>query len=255
MVDTSASSSERKVALVTGGNRGIGRETALQLGALGVHVIVGARDLVKAHQVVVDLQNRGYPAEVVAIDLSAEEGRRGAVALIEESHGKLDILVNNAAIWLESENASHPVANDTSVIPEDVLRAIFDVNFFGTVALTQAVLPLIRRSPAGRIVNVSSNLGSLTLHSDYGSVVAGSKSFGYNASKTALNAFTVHLAHELRDTPIKVNSIHPGWVRSEMGGVAADMSLEEGARLSVRFATLPDDGPTGGYYFDAELPW
>jgi len=255
MVDTSASSPERKVALVTGGNRGIGRETALQLGQLGVHVIVGARDLAKVHPVVVDLQGRGYSAEAVVIDLSAEGDRHAAAALIEERHSRLDILVNNAGIWLESDDASHPVANDTSVIPEDVLRAIFDVNFFGTVALTQALLPLIRRSAAGRIVNVSSILGSLTAHSDYASVVSGSKAFGYNASKTALNAFTVHLAHELRHTRIKVNSIHPGWVRSEMGGAGADMSLEEGARLSVRFATLPDDGPTGGYYFDAELPW
>jgi NAD(P)-dependent dehydrogenase (short-subunit alcohol dehydrogenase family) len=181
--------------------------------------------------------------------------RDAAVAFIENRYSKLDILVNNAGVWLESEDASHPVTNNTSRLSQDVLRAIFDVNFFGTVALTQALLPLIGRSPAGRIVNLSSVLGSLTLHSDYGSVVGDSKAFGYNASKTALNAFTVHLAHELRDTPIKVNAIHPGWVRSEMGGAAADMSLEEGARLSVRFATLPDNGPTGGYYFDTELPW
>jgi NAD(P)-dependent dehydrogenase (short-subunit alcohol dehydrogenase family) len=240
----------RKVALVTGANRGIGRETARQLGQRGVHVIIGARDPAKANPVVGELQSQGFSAEGIALDVSAGKDRLAAAAMIGERHGKLDILVNNAAVWLESADASHPVPNDTSTIAEDALRAMFDVNFFGAIVLTQALLPLIRRSPAGRIVNVSSNLGSLSLHSDYGSVVAGSKSFGYNSSKTALNAFTVHLAHELRDTRIKVNSIHPGWVRSEMGGATADMSIEEGARASVRFATLPDDGPTGGFDLD-----
>jgi len=251
----SASPYVGRVALVTGGSRGIGRETALQLGQCGIHVIVGARDLAKANAVAAEVRARGCSAEGVALDVTAARDRRAAAALIEERHGKLDILINNAGIWLESEDASHPVANNTARLAEDVLRATFDVNFFGTVALTQTLLPLIRRSPAGRIVNVSSILGSLALHANYGSVVGGSKAFGYNASKTALNAFTVHLAHELRDTPIKVNSIHPGWVRSGMGGAAADMSPDEGARLSVRFATLADDGPTGGYYFDAALPW
>jgi NAD(P)-dependent dehydrogenase (short-subunit alcohol dehydrogenase family) len=255
MVELNALPPGCKVALVTGGNRGIGRETAGQLAQLGVHVIIGARDLEKANTVAASLRSEGYAAEGVALDLLAAESRHAAAAMIEARHGKLDILINNAGAWLESEDASHPVANNTSTISEDTLRATFDVNFFGTVALTQTLLPLIRRSAAGRIVNVSSVLGSLALHSDYGSVVAGSKAFGYDASKTALNAFTVHLAHELRDTPIKVNSIHPGWVRSEMGGAAADMSLDEGARLSVQFAMLAEDGPTGEYHFDSVLPW
>lgn len=244
-----------EVAFVTGANRGIGGETARQLGLLGIHVIVGARDLAKAEGVVLGLHAEGCSAEAIAVDICAEEDRRAAALLIEQRHGKLDILINNAGVWLESEDASHPGVNNSSTITQDVLRAIFDVNFFGAVALTQALIPLIRRSPAGRIVNVSSNLGSLTLHSDYGSEVASVKALGYDSSKTALNAFTVHLAHELRDTPIKVNSIHPGWVRTEMGGAAAAMSLEEGARLSVKFATLPQTGPSGGYFSDASLPW
>lgn len=244
-----------KIALVTGGNRGIGRETAWQLAQLGVHVIIGARDLAKATSVATSLQSLGGSAEGVALDVSAEDSRNAAAAMIEARHGKLDILINNAGTWLESEDASHHVANNTSTVSEDVLRAIFDVNFFGAVALTQTLLPLLGRSVAGRIVNVSSILGSLSLHSDYGSVIAGSKAFGYDASKTALNAFTVHLAHELRDTRIKVNSVHPGWVRSELGGAAADMSVEDGAQLSVRFATLSDDGPTGEFHFDTVLPW
>ena len=255
MAKESKSLPSRTVALVTGANRGIGRETAMRLGQLGVHVIVGARDLSKAHPVVVDLHAQGCSAEAIGIDLAIEGDCRAAAALIDETHGKLDILINNAAVWLESQDASHPVANNTSVIAEGTLRAIFDINFFGTITLTQALLPLIRRSISGRIVNVSSVLGSLTMHSDYASVVGGSKAFGYDASKTALNAFTVHLAHELRDTAIKVNSVHPGWVRTEMGGASADMSLEEGARLSVEYATLPENGPTGGFFFDEAVPW
>ena len=130
----------------------------------------------------------------------------------------------------------------------DLLRETFDTNFFGTVALTQTLLPLLRKAPAGRIVNVSSILASLTLHSDPGSAVYPHKVFAYDASKTALNAFTVHLAHELRATPIKVNSAHPGWVKTEMGGEGADLDVSEGGKTSAWLATLPADGPTGGYF-------
>ncbi len=124
------------------------------------------------------------------------------------------------------------------------------------MALTQALLPLIRKSPAGRIVNLSSVLGSLTLHSDPKSPIYSMKAFAYDASKTALNAFTVHLAHELRDTAIKVNSAHPGWVKTDMGGKAAPMELAEGGKTSVQLATLADNGPTGGFFHLGEpLPW
>ena len=138
----------------------------------------------------------------------------------------------------------------------EILRKTFETNFFAVVALTQTLLPLIRKSPAGRIVNLSSILGSLTLHSDPSSGIYDMKAFAYDASKTALNAFTVHLAQELRDTPIKVNSAHPGWVKTDMGGAAAPMEVSEGGKTSVQLATLPDDGPTGGYFHLGEpLPW
>ena len=138
----------------------------------------------------------------------------------------------------------------------EILRQVFETNFFAVVELTQTLLPLIRKSPAGRIVNLSSILGSLTLHSDPSSDIYSMKAFAYDASKTALNAFTVHLAQALRGTPIKVNSAHPGWVKTDMGGQAAPMEVSEGGKTSVQLATLPDDGPTGGFFHLGQpLPW
>jgi NAD(P)-dependent dehydrogenase (short-subunit alcohol dehydrogenase family) len=146
--------------------------------------------------------------------------------------------------------------NTTSTVPLEILRRTFETNFFSVVALTQTLLPLIRKAPAGRIVNLSSVLGSLSLHSDPSSGIYAKKVFAYDASKTALNAFTIHLAQELRGTKIKVNAAHPGWVRTEMGGSNAPLDLSEGGKTSVQLATLPDDGPTGGYFhLGKPLPW
>ncbi len=144
----------------------------------------------------------------------------------------------------------------TSTTSAEVLHETFDTNFFGVIELTQALLPLIRKAPAGRIVNLSSILGSLTLHATPKSPIYEAKAFAYDASKAALNAFTVHLAHELKDTKIKVNSAHPGWVKTDMGTDAAPMEIPDGAKTSVRLATLPADGPTGGYFHMGDaLPW
>jgi len=170
---------------------------------------------------------------------------------IEKDFGRLDILVNNAGIFLDNRGP-----NETSATSEDVLRKTFDTNFFAVVGLTQALLPLLRKSSAGRIVNLSSILGSLTLHATKGSYVYDAKTFAYNASKAALNSFTIHLAHELANTKIKVNSAHPGWVKTEMGGEGAMLEIEDGVKTSVQLATLPEDGPTGGYFHMGEsLPW
>jgi NAD(P)-dependent dehydrogenase (short-subunit alcohol dehydrogenase family) len=141
-------------------------------------------------------------------------------------------------------------------VSQESLHKTFDTNFFQPIALTQTLLPLIKKSPAGRIVNLSSILGSLTLHADPNSPIYDKKTFAYDASKTALNAFTVHLAQELHDTPIKVNSAHPGWVKTEMGGEEAPMELAEGGKTSAQLATLPADGPTGGFFHMGQaLPW
>ena len=160
--------------------------------------------------------------------------------------------MNNAGINLEPLGGP----NTAPTISPRELRQTFDTNFFAVVELTQKLLPLIRKSSAGRIVNLSSGLGSLTLHSDPASPVAGVKNLAYDSSKTALNAFTVHLAAALRDTKIKVNSAHPGWVKTDMGGAGAPIELAEGGRTSFQLATLGEDGPTGGYFHLGEsLPW
>jgi NAD(P)-dependent dehydrogenase (short-subunit alcohol dehydrogenase family) len=161
-------------------------------------------------------------------------------------------LVNNAGILKEGGLATK---NASSVSPE-LLRETFDVNFFTVVRLTQTLLPLLKKSEAGRIVNLSSILGSLTVHSAPNSPIASAKPFAYNASKTALNAFTVHLADELQGTNVKVNSAHPGWVKTELGGPGAPMELEDSPKTSVQLATLGADGPTGKFFHVAdELPW
>lgn len=239
--------SQPKVALITGGNRGVGLETAKVLAGQGIHVILGSRDLAKGERAAAELSASGGAVEALRLDVTQPADHAAARDHIARAFGRLDILVNNAGILARGGDCQSPI--------ED-LRRIFETNFFAVVALTQALLPLIRRSEAGRIVNVTSILGSLTLHSDPASRIYHSKLFSYGASKTALNAFTVHLAYELRDTPIKVNSVDPGWVKSDMGGPTAPMELSEGGRLVAPFATLPAEGPTGGYFrLDEKFPW
>ena len=247
---------DQKVAVITGGNRGLGLQTARELGRMGILAVLGVRDVEKGATAIALLTQEGIQAEAIRIEVADPSMHAEVRAHLECRYGRLDILVNNAAIWLEPPPSSAPGSNETSTLSIDILRRTFDTNFFGTVALTQCLLPLLRKSAAGRIVNVSSIQGSLTLHSDPQSAIYTYKVFGYDASKTALNAFTVHLAHELRGTPIKVNSAHPGWVRTEMGGEGANMDLPEGGKTSAQLATLPDDGPSGGYFHLGQpLPW
>lgn len=241
----------KKVALITGANRGLGLETARQLGAQGITVLLAARDLAKTEAAAAMLKKEGIDARAVKLDVNNPADYAAVARTIEKDFGVLDILVNNAGIFLDDRGP-----NVTSTTSEQILRETFDTNFFAVVGLTQALLPLLRRSNAGRIVNLSSILGSLTLHATKGSYVYEAKTFAYNASKAALNSFTIHLAHELADTKIKVNSAHPGWVKTDMGGEGAMLEIEDGAKTSVQLATLPEDGPTGGYIHLGEtLPW
>jgi NAD(P)-dependent dehydrogenase (short-subunit alcohol dehydrogenase family) len=243
---------EKKVAFITGGNRGIGLETARQLGKQGVKVVIGSRDLEKGKAAAEKLRADGADVEAIRFDITKPADYREAYNYFDKNFGRLDILINNAGI--SKETVGGP--NNASSASRELLRETFDTNFFGTVELTQTLLPLIRKAPEGRIVNLSSSLGSLTLHSDPKSPIYPAKVLAYNASKTALNAFTVHLAHELRDTKIKVNSAHPGWVKTEMGTDAAPMEIPDGAKTSVQLALLSADGPTGGYFHMGEtLPW
>jgi NAD(P)-dependent dehydrogenase (short-subunit alcohol dehydrogenase family) len=242
----------KKVAFITGGNRGIGLETARQLGKQDVKVVIGSRDLQKGKAVAVELRADGADVEAIRFDITKSSDFKEAYDHFDKTFGKLDILINNAGAMKEAMGA----ANNASAVSPAVLRETFETNFFGTIELTQALLPLLKKAPAGRIVNLSSVLGSLALHSDPKSFIYEAKTLAYDASKTALNAFTVHLAHELRSTKIKVNSAHPGWVKTEMGTDAAPMEIPDGAKTSVALALLATDGPTGGFFHMGEtLPW
>jgi NAD(P)-dependent dehydrogenase (short-subunit alcohol dehydrogenase family) len=245
----------KKVAFITGGNRGLGFETARQLGEQGIIVVIGSRDQAQGESAAATLRKTGMTVEAIGFDVTKTADHEKAYAYFEKQYGRLDILINNAGISPETVGTEREM-NTTSNVKSETLRKTFETNFFCTVALTQALLPLIRKSPAGRIVNLSSSLASLTLHSDPTSHVYNHKPFAYDASKTALNAFTVHLAYELRETPIKVNSAHPGWVKTDMGGSDAPMEISEGGKTSAQLATLDADGPSGAYiHLGKPLPW
>ena len=245
-----------RIAFITGGNRGIGLQTALDLGSLpGFKVVIGSRDLKQGEEALKKLRAAGTDADVLEFDVANPAHYRVAYDYFNSRYGRLDILVNNAGMAAGTFPGKGP-EHTAAEVPSDLLHRVFETNFFAPVALTQALLPLIRKSPAGRIVNLSSILASLTLHADPNSPIYHAKSFAYDASKSALNAFTIHLAYELRNTKIKVNSAHPGWVKTDMGGEQATMEITDGSKTSVALATLPDDGPTGGYFHMGQpLPW
>jgi NAD(P)-dependent dehydrogenase (short-subunit alcohol dehydrogenase family) len=242
---------EKKVALITGANRGIGFETAKQLGEKGITVVVGARTAQSAEETAAKLKSQGIDAYGVQLEVTSAADRVAVAKYLEEKFGKLDILINNAGV-----GSSTGFANVTSQVTDEELERIFATNLFAVVAITRELLPLLKKSPAARIVNLSSILGSLVLHSNPASPIADFKAFAYDSSKSALNAYTIHLAHELRDTTIKVNSAHPGWVKTEMGTDAAPMEIPDGAKTSVALALLGPDGPSGRFiHMGEELPW
>ena len=244
---------DTKIALVTGANKGLGFETSRQLAQLGIKVLMGARDKKRGADAEKKLKAEGLDVELVILDVTDPDQIAGVSKMIKKKFGRLDILVNNAGI----SHADDPMfSNSAATIPMQALQETFAVNFFGLVQLTQALLPLIRKSKAGRIVNLSSLLGSLTLHSDPRSGLDDIKPLAYDASKAALNQFTIHLAAGLKDTQIKVNSAHPGWVKTDLGGDQAPLEVEDGAKTGVALATLGKDGPTGGFFHMGEtIPW
>ncbi|MFN3547236.1 MAG: SDR family oxidoreductase [Mesorhizobium sp.] len=239
----------QRIALVTGANKGIGLEIARQLARNGVLVIIGARDPAKAGAAVADLASQGLAARSVKIDVTDAASIAAAAETIGTKHGHLDILVNNAGIV---DAADGPPSSALS----EAVRRLMDTNFIGALAVTQAMLPLLRRSPAGRIVNLSSSLGSLSVNGDPSSPYYSARLIGYNASKAALNMLTVQLAAELRDTAIAVNSVSPGYVMTDLTGHTGFMTAEEGAKLPVRYALLREDAVTGRFVEPGgETPW
>ncbi len=239
-----------KIALITGANKGIGLETARQLGQKKISVLIGARDSAKGAKAVEELKKEGIDAHAIEIDVTKEASVRQAAAQVEKDFGRLDILINNAGVMREAEDKK------VTEMALETWRQTFEANFFGLIATTQAFLPLLRKSEAGRVVNLSSILGSITYHATPGSPVYDAKRPAYDVSKSAVNAYTVHLAYELKGTKIKVNAAHPGWVKTDMGGKEAPMELVDGARTSVALATLDEDGPNGAFVHMGEpLPW
>jgi len=239
-----------KIALVTGGNKGIGFETARQLARTGAHVIIGARDRKKGVEASLKLQGEGLSVEALALDVTSQASITEAAAEVARKHGRLDILVNNAGVMLDD------YGKKPSEQTLEVWRKTLDTNVLGLVAVTLAFLPLLKKSAAGRIVNLSSILGSNTLHQTPGSPIYDFKVPAYNVSKAAVNAWTVQLAYELQGTGIKVNAAHPGHVKTDMGGAHAPMEIVDGARTSVQLSLIDEQGPNGAFVHLGEpLPW
>jgi NAD(P)-dependent dehydrogenase (short-subunit alcohol dehydrogenase family) len=237
-----------RVALITGANKGIGLEIARQLAASGATALIGARDAGRGEKAAKALAADRLDARFIRIDVTDRSSIDQGASRIESDFGKLDILVNNAGIGIDNAPPSQ--------LEMDVLRRTYETNFFGVFAVIKAMLPLLRKSDAARIVNISSGLGSLTQNSDPGYQYAGAKLLAYNSSKSALNALTIQFAHELRNTPIKVNSADPGYVATDLNNHRGTRTVEQGAKAAVTLATLPPDGPTGGYFDeDGAVPW
>jgi len=239
-----------KVVLVTGANKGIGFEVSRQLGRAGFTVLLGARNTARGEEAAKKLRGEGLDVRFVKADLDqAVESGSALAKQIGEEFGHLDVLVNNAAIADREDGPASSVGIET-------LKRTFETNFFGTVALTQPLLPLLRAAERARVVNVSSGLGSIAINNDPNTPFYHVKILGYNASKVALNMFTVDLAYDLRDTKIKVNSVSPGFVDTDMNNHTGTDTVEEGAIAIVRLAQLPDDGPTGSFiHKDGTYPW
>lgn len=244
--------SERKIALVTGANKGIGYEIAAGLGALGYRVGVGARDDARRGTAVERLRAAGVDAFGVPLDVTDDRGATEAAELVERQAGHLDALVNNAGI---SGELGPGWEQDPTALDLDVVRAVVETNVIGVIRVTNAVLPLLRRSAAPRIVNVSSSVGSLTWQADP-NVDVGPVMAAYAPSKSYLNAVTVQYARHFAGTNVLINAVCPGLVATDFTGFRAPRTPRQGAAAAIRLATLPDGGPTGTFVNDdGVIPW
>jgi len=230
-----------RVALVSGGNRGIGFAACRRLAQAGLQVILGSRDLEDGKRAVKEIESEGTHIVTSQLDVTSAESISNLEKFVLDTFGRLDVLVNNAGVHLDSGKSAMNV-------DLEIVKNTFEVNLYGPLRLCQIFLPLMKKQDYGRVVNVSSDMGSLSR--------MGGRSLAYRMSKAALNAMTRVIASEVRGQNIKVNTMSPGWVRSDMGGPSAPRSLEEGADTIVWLATLPEDGPTGGFFKDREpSPW
>ncbi len=238
------SNSVGKVALITGANKGLGLEIARQLGAQGITVLIGARDARKGEEAARTLKSEGIDARSIKLEVTSPSDIQNVSKSIEAEFGKLDILVNNAGVMLDRDGVS-----------ADTFRKTYEANVIAPWELTQALLPLLKKSEAARIVNHSSILGSITMNSS-DQISAEWLAPAYNSSKAALNLLTVIQSRHLAGTNVKVNAAHPGWVKTDLGTDDAPLEIPEGAETAVWLATLPDDGPSGGFFHKQDsLPW
>ncbi|MFR9780813.1 SDR family oxidoreductase [Micromonospora sp. MS34] len=245
------------IALITGANKGIGLATARQLGGRGMTVLLGARDETRGRTAERALRADGLDVRFVPLDVTDEKSVAAAAELVEREYGRLDVLVNNAGI-VRADGPGRPSGTTLAT-----LREVYETNVFGVVAVTNALLPLLHRAPAARIVNVSSEVGSIAVMTDPQGALFELTSVPYPSSKAALNMVTAMYAKELRDTPIKVNAANPGYCATDLNHHSGFRTPEQGAEVSVQLATLPADGPSGllwGYQMDAGggygvLPW
>ena len=238
-----------KTVLITGANKGIGYETARQLGDMGYTVLLCSRNEQRGREAVSKLASKGVNSRFILLDVTNESTIVSAVEQIEQEFGSLDVLINNAGITVGG--AALP-----SQLPLTDIRETYDTNFFGMVAVTQALLPLLQKSPHGRIVNLSSGLGSLTYNSDPKHEYATVNLLAYNSTKAAVNMLTVALAKEFKDSPMKINSADPGFTATDLNGFTGKGSVQDAAAIVVHLATLDENGPTGGFYgASGEVPW
>ncbi|MDG6106378.1 SDR family NAD(P)-dependent oxidoreductase [Dactylosporangium aurantiacum] len=238
---------DTKIALVTGANKGLGYQIAAGLGAHGHRVAVGARDEARGEAAVETLRAAGVDAFLVPLDVTSDRSVTEAAGLLQ----RLDVLVNNAGV---SGPTGPGWVQDPTALDLDVVRAVVDVNVYGVIRVTNALLPLLRRSPAPRVVNVSSSVGSLTWQSDP-AVDVGPVMAAYSPTKSYLNAVTVHYARQLAGTGVLVNAVCPGLVATDFTGFQG-RPPQQAAATAVRLATLPDGGPTGGFFNDeGPVPW
>jgi NAD(P)-dependent dehydrogenase (short-subunit alcohol dehydrogenase family) len=233
----------RKTALVTGANKGIGREIARQLGHKGYSVWLGCRDAERGEQAAAALRKEGLHAQVLTLDVTNDASVKAAALTYGKTSDTLDVLVNNAGV------ATGGVAAPSEASLDD-MRAVYEVNVFGPVRVTQAFVPFLRRTGQGRIVMMSSSLGSIGEQLDMTSGTYGVNLLGYNSSKSALNMITVSFAKDLAAHGIKVNAANPGYVATDLNGNQGYRSVEQGATIAVHLATLGPMGPTGGYFND-----
>ena len=241
---------EKKVALITGANKGIGLEVGRQLGKLGFSVVLAARDETKIRNAAGQLLGEGLDAHGVVLDVTNPSTAEDAARWLDERFGRLDVLINNAGVTFEFPQGTRP-----SELSLDDLKATYETNVFGAFTVIRTMLPLLRRSAPARIINQSSSMGSLGRQSDPTTPSYGNNIVAYNSSKSALNGLTVAFSKDLAAEGITVNSACPGWVRTDLGSDAAPRTVEQGAAIAVRLATM-DEPPTGKYLNDAgEIRW